>query len=381
MRNILLFIKNSSKRNWIAFFLVLLEGLLLCVICTTTQMVSEKSVQVMSVAVMNEENDRISDCFIRYLNGLGVKTISGEDYDFYSNELIERRISAIIEIPKDYEEQGILNQELGNLTVTTLDDYENTVFIELYVNSFLESVNRFVHMAQGKEEMFYELMDRFEAMKIPLTVQNAYETDTEIERVSAGILLAAGFYSMFIFFVTMTMAFLIHEDRMSGVYERIKTTAVNAYQYIFGSILLIVLLGCIPSFLFIGYLRFTDTMEVIPYHTLFLFMFLFNLMAVSFCLMTATVCKSRMSLLSGIIAFSSVGPILGGAYFPITGLSGVIDKMSKLAPHYWYMEALRGKIADRSADMSIYVIILLLFSAFFLLITGGRFIQKEKGRM
>ena len=105
MKNSLLFMKSSIKRNFAALLLILVTAFVLCSVTNLSSMnFTAFSTKTVKVAVIDNDRSRVSEAFITYfLDELNIEVRMDGDFDFFSNELIDRKISAIIEIPKNYE--------------------------------------------------------------------------------------------------------------------------------------------------------------------------------------------------------------------------------------------------------------------------------------
>lgn len=383
MKNSLLFIKGNIKRNLVALLLALVTAFVLCSVTNmTSKNFTQFSTKPVKVAVIDNDRSRITEAFISYFQEeLGIEVTTEGDFDFFSNELIERRISVIIEIPKNYESEGIKNQALGAFEVTSLDDYENAVFINLYIDSYMQGMEGLIKTAKGDTDLFHQLLDSFQTQKIEINAQSAYVSDDLKEQAISAVLLAAGFYCMFIFFIGLSMAFVIMDDRLSGTFERIKVSPIKVWQYVLGTTAYTIVTGFLPILIFVMFLKMNRVMEIIPYHILISFMMMFNLISVAFCFMVAMLCKTKASVLTIIIAFCSIGPVLGGAYFPVPSSSELIERLSRIVPHYWYVQLLRDITEEKPVNPGLNSMILILFILLFTLISGGQFAKKEKGRL
>jgi ABC-2 type transport system permease protein len=88
--------------------------------------------------------------------------------------------------------------------------------------------------------------------------------------------------------------------------------------------------------------------------------------------------KSKNAITSIIIGFSTVGCILGGAYFPIDMSPKTLQNLARVLPQFWFMDAFRRLQADIMADIYPNIIILILFTVLSLLIGAVLFSQNYK---
>ncbi len=380
MRNILLFIQNGRKQNRLIILVALITVFLLGNIYTLIgNMYGQEEVAPVTVAVIDEDHSAMSEAFLTYLNkDLGMEVLTDGDYDFFANKLIDRDISAIIEIKENSLKKFLADGSVGEYFLTTLDDYENAAFIKVYLNSFLSSMDLLVKSAEHDEKTFLQLMEGFESQDIKVESENAVETDYERLQAVEGMQMAAGFYCMFILFSALTMAYSIMEDKEKGVFDRIKAAPVSPVQYLIGNVTFTFVSGICAVGLFELYIKVRGYEVVIPFGKLTILMALFLLMGIAFCLMASMICKTKMLMMFLIIIFLSIGPILGGSYFPIDQVSESIAKISKIMPHYWFMNAIRGLCEDDSMNITNNILVLMLFTLLFFLIAGCQFVRRER---
>ena len=86
-----------------------------------------------------------------------------------------------------------------------------------------------------------------------------------------------GFYLMIIFAISVLLAFMVVEDRLSGVFNRIQVTPVKPIQYIVGTGIFGLLICFIQIGLFCVYIAYahiedgcTDVSDLITYGLVFL---------------------------------------------------------------------------------------------------------------
>jgi ABC-2 type transport system permease protein len=107
-------------------------------------------------------------------------------------------------------------------------------------------------------------------------------------------------------------------------------------------------------------------------------MSLFSLFTVCFSLTIALAVKSRNAVTSIVIGFSTIGCILGGAYFPITMAPKSLQNLARILPQFWFMDTLRKLQADLAANILPNITILILFTILTFLIGAVLFSQHSK---
>jgi ABC-2 type transport system permease protein len=347
----------------------------------------EETITRIKVGLIDHDRTTLSADFKNYLTDtLNMELIEDQTYDELSTTLINRRISVIVEVPENFEKAAVSGQP-EDLITTSLSDYENAAFVDAYLNSYMSSISVLSIGAAGDRDVFHELL--LESGNRKITVSNAAVpklegalADDEILFINDSVyaddfIPAMGFYVMFGFFFTISIAFMVFDDRSSGIYKRIQSTPVTSVQYIVGSTLFGVINGLLIIVLFFSYL-FLTRMEIgIPYGRAILLMALMMLFMVGFALMLALLLKSKSAVLTVIFAYSTVANMIGGAWFPIDFGPDSLQKLAKITPNYWFMDAFKKMQENSGADIVSNIIVLVLFIILVYLVSAIRFTQNK----
>jgi len=383
MKNIILFFRSNIKRNMISFVIAIAFSICICCIFALFgNSFGDADTSNIVVGYLDADNSSISIDFKRYLKEeLNIDTIENVTYDNLTNQLIDRNISAIIEIPEGYEKNGITKGELTNVITTTLDDYENAAFIKAYINIYFRSVDLIVKAAEGDESLFHEIFAEYQTQGQNIEQIAAYIADKEKDAAQIGISQAAGFFTMMMMIMSFCVALVVFEDRQSGVFNRIQISPVKSAQYIIGTSLFAVFTSLIIVAVFCTFLFVNNYPIGVPIWYLALVMSLFALVMVGLALIVALFCKSKSAIMTLIITIGTIGPILGGAYFPIDTAPETLQRLSKITPHYWMMQGIKDLILNPSTDVRKNIIILSLFALLSFLVAAVKFVQKENSRI
>jgi ABC-2 type transport system permease protein len=341
-------------------------------------MTASTTLSNISLGIIDYDQSQLSMDFKDYLSDkLNYNIIENASYDMLSTELIEKNISAIIEIPEDFHHQFLAGSK-KELVLTTLDDYENSAFLQAYLNSYLSSIRVLSVSAGGDSEVFERLLGKYKNENVQITQTAAQEVDIKLIMEKEGFINSIGFFLMFIFSISIVLSFLILDDRLSGVFNRIQITPVKPVQYIVGSGIFGMLVCMIQVGIYCGYLAATGKNIGVPIWIIAVLMSLFSLFTVCFSLTIALAVKSRNAVISIIIGFSTIGCILGGAYFPITMSPKSLQNLARILPQFWFMDTLRKLQADLTANILPNLTILILFTILTFLIAAVLFSQHSK---
>ena len=388
MKNILLLILNSMRRNKIAVFSACVCAFALCLLMTLFGNIEgDSAITQIKIGVIDQDNTELSEDFKSYLTDtLHMELIENPSYDEMSTMLINKRISVIVEVPANFE-NAVVNGQPEDLITTALNDFENAAFVDVYLNSYMNSVALLGDCAGGDRDVFHQLL--VESKNQQISVQSTAVpklgyglADDGITFINDSVYADAyracmGFYLMFGFMFAISIAFMIYDDRSSGIFERIQSTPVTSLQYIVGSTLFGVINGLLIIVLFFGFLLLTQTEIGVPYGSAILLMVLVMLIQVGFAMMIALLCKSKSAVLTVIFAYGTFGSMIGGAWFPIEFGPDSLQKLAKTTPHYWFMEAF-GKMQENvDANIVPNIIVLVLFIVLVYLVSAIRFAQNK----
>jgi ABC-2 type transport system permease protein len=379
MKNIILLTKTNIRRNKLALFLSVTGAVLLCLILYSIgDMIASGELADVSVGVIDYDNSALSEDFKVYMTeNLHYNLLENDTYDELSAELIDKDISVIIEIPEDFYEK-YASGETENIIVTSTDDFENAAFVQAYINNYLGSIRILSKAAEGNKESFNQLLSENQKHNITVSQTAAVEIDHKEYANRSGFINSVGFYLMFISAISLLITFMVLDDRNCGVYNRIQISPVKPIQYIVGTGVFGLFLCFLQIALYGGYIYVMDIKTGVPMYLLLLLMGLFSLFTVCFSLAIAVVMNSKNAMTSIVIGVSTIGCILGGAYFPIDLAPKNLQNLARVLPQYWFMDAFRRLQSDITANVLPNITILALFSILSLLIGAVMFSQNYK---
>ncbi len=379
MKNILILTKLNVKRYYFAVLLSILGAVMLCLLLYAMgNIVANSTIAKVHVGILDYDQSPLSKDFKRYLKEeMDYELLENYSYQELSTELLDKDISVIIEIPENFMTK-MMSGGAPKVIITSMDDYENTAFVEAHINSYLSSIQVLASGAGGDKQIFDQLLMASLKEEITLTKTSAANIDKNKLFGESGFINTVGFFLMFIFTISVILGFMIIEDRVKGVFGRIQATPVKPIQYIIGSGLFGLVLSSIMVVLFTLFIYINKIQIGVPLETVFLLMLLFSLFTVCFSLMIALATKSRNSVTAIVIGFSTIGCILGGAYFPLDMAPDTLQKIARILPQFWFMDAFRRLQLDLHANIYPNIIILALFVALSFLIGAVLFAQNYK---
>ena len=90
------------------------------------------------IALSDNDNSELSAMLKSYLSDRINMNIIEDGKEKFNDKLINRDVSAIIEIPQGFEKNVIGGKDV-KIKSTTLDDYENGAYISVYIEGFMRS--------------------------------------------------------------------------------------------------------------------------------------------------------------------------------------------------------------------------------------------------
>lgn len=377
--NILLLIRSNIRRNYKATLLSAFGGVILCcILYLMGNFVSVENLSKLKIGVLDYDKSVLSMEFKTYLSEeLDYHIVEHEAYDNLSEMLIDKSISSIIEIPVGFYETFVSGQ-MGKIIITSTDDFENAAFLEAYMNSYLTSIHLLSMNAQGDKEVFDRQLVEYKEFEIPIIKTSAFSLDLELFKQREGFRNSIGFFLMIVFALGMVLSFMIIEDRLTGVYNRITITPVKPIQYIAGNSLFGFMLLMLEVVIYCGYIAIMDIDIGFPVYKLFLLMLLLAFFVICFIVDVSILIRSKNGITALIMGFSTVGAILGGAYFPLDLAPDSLQNLARILPQFWFMDTVRQLIDNPLADVTSNIIILILFTVLAFLIGAVLFSQNYK---
>lgn len=344
MKNILLIFKNSFSRNKLLALLVVAATAMMCalfgnVVSSNSKTRDDSTIKKICLGVVDSDNSTLSDNLAKYLiNSLNMEIIS-ENYENLSQLLIDKKISAIIEVPQGFENSSI-GKNPKKLEITTLDDYANSAFIRAYINSYMRGISVISQGADGDEKLFAKMLEEQES---PNTVTLS-ETNSDVDRRT----LAADGYNSVIgmmlsisSIITVLIAKQIIDDRQLCTYNRIRCTPVTSLQYVIGVGLFGMVCLTVTN-LIINIFAYNVSADLtLPFEIAFGVTELFMLFSAGLGIMIALLVNDSRALMTAGLGYGVIGSMLGGAWFTISENLGVVSSIAKIFPQYWVMDLLR----------------------------------------
>lgn len=381
MKNIALIFKNSVLQNKLMILISVTAAAFMCFMFYGLSKPDNKvfaNADTVTVGICDhspEKNKATTENLKSYFEDtLGMET-SEKDYDSLSKDLIDKKISAIIEVPTDFYEKAA-NGEPQKLEFTTLGDYENAAFIEAYLNSYMSGLTVLSKAADGNEEMFSEMLG---SQKLPNEIKIA-EANFEVNkqaRTNGAFRSAIGFMICIIAAVTIMISRQIMSDRNLGTYDRMKCSSIKPSEYILGVSFFGVICCTVMNAVFIVFAYSTSDLIPTPMGAAFGGMELFGLFSVGLSTMFGLLMNNSTALMTVGVGYATIGSMLGGAWFPVSDSLGAVSNIAKIVPQYWLMNMVRGFETDTDFNILLNMCIIALAAVLAYLVSAVIFTRKS----
>lgn len=370
----LVFINAARRARWL-LLVALIMGVGLCAAFGAMANLSGTQYGAIPVGFIAHESNATAEDLLFYLRqDLSMEVTVSDDIELLNTELVERHISAIVEVPAGFE-SALLKGEPVPLLVSFLDDYANAAFVKGYLESYTASIAMLAAGAQKSTDMFHQMLADAQQGSVPFSTtenQGIALDDMKQQEAFKSIL---GFYMMIAFLLGFLVAFQVFDDRQSGVFQRVRVSNLRSIQYIAGTCMLgvasAVCLIC-PFFVYLLVTRPSVGMGLVPAAVLCL---LYALFAVGVSLFVSLYLSSKNAITAAIIATSTITCLVGGAYFPINTSPVFLQKLARATPQFWFIKAVDTLQENPQGSWGLYALVICLFALLFYILSGARFAE------
>ncbi len=150
--------------------------------------------------------------------------------------------------------------------------------------------------------------------------------------------IVPGYTVMFVFYIMITILRSMFKERESGILERVRTTPVQAYEYMLGMWLPQVVAAMVQICVLFAFGHFLLKLELGNYGLLFLLSLALSLCATALGMMLTMLVKSENQGMALVQIVSLGGAAIGGLWMPVDMLPEGMQKVAHVLPQYWAMQ-------------------------------------------
>jgi ABC-2 type transport system permease protein len=230
--------------------------------------------------------------------------------------------------------------------------------------------------ADGDAAVFERMLT--EAGRLESDVETGHG-DAELARREAqkeGFWFMLGFFMMFSFILSISIAQMLHTDRLDGTFRRVRASNVTSVEYVAS----IAAIGFIISLLIEGpallVWHASGSYSGVPFGVTALMLFAFAVLVNAFGIFVGIVMPSFSGIVAAVVAVGTITSMLGGAWFPVELAPPLFKTLAKFTPQHWFYEAVYS-YEDGAGAFGIPLAILLLASLLMLILAGLRFASNK----
>lgn len=371
MKNIWILILNTlkvtfrRKSNYIIYLLLPIMGLIL-----STAIYSGAGTRQVNIAIADNDAGRLSVDFVNNIKEKDSFKIYEISESEIKNGLLDRKYDAAIIIPQGFE-QGIYEGKIPELGLQSLKGYESTVWIENFINLYLQNLSSLYMASNSDRNTFDKMYASYREGSLKISVEELKDVKTS----QSVTLSSMGFLIMFMLLGTsFTTQYILNEKR-TRTYYRICSAPVSFREYISANTLtslIIVSIQIVAILLVIKHIFRLETF--VPDVLMFLILFLFGLVAIGInMLITAFSSSSYMaSTISTLVMTPTC--MLGGCFWPVEFMPEAMRKIAFFMPQWWVLDAIKKiQTGGKFETIGMNLIILAAFAAALLLAAIYRF--------
>jgi len=379
MRKTFLLFMSTLARTRMLVLISLAVGALLCVVYLLFASVYGAPEVVKIGYIDNDASASSADLKVYCAEKLGMEVVEGDE-TFLNNELVEKRISAIIEVPEGFESDLLAARSDNPLLLTSLGDYENQVFITAYLDVYTSSLQVLGQAAQGDGAVYAELLASADDKAAGIEVVNPDESRQRYESMWTGMVATLGFFLIISMFLVQGIANLLLEDRRNGTYQRIRCSNALPVEYVAGVCMAGFVLALLMMVVVVGFLAIIGLGGSLPLMEIGVLCLCFLLVVIGFALVCGLALKNNTTVMTVFIASATIFSLLGGAWFPIEYAPKVMQAVAHITPQFWFMDGVYGMYHGNANAWIPSAGILLLFALLFFLIAAIRFAGNRNAR-
>lgn len=382
MKNILLILNNNRKRNGLTLILAVIMGFIGILMFDSVSNISQnfltgddKSGNNMTIGVLDKDNTALSEHFLDYLSEeMKITIIEDETQRELEEKLLNYKISAIIEIPESFYDSLFLEKN-KKISMVTLDDFENAAFLEVYIDTYMNSIMIIADSAPDKEAFEEILLGDSTGIKID--TRELLLEDVEGNAQKDGLSLLSGFLISMLSMLCVSVTLTIVHDKVVGTYSRMQLSPVKPYQYILGTGIFGFISCLITISIIITYLLNFQSEIGIGGWLLGATFILYIGTAVGISIVVALFTQNTGVLLSVLVGYITLSGMLGGAWFPISDGLGFISNICYFIPTYWVMDIINNVSYHSDYNYLPSLLVLVLFNILIYLLCGMVFAKKR----
>ena len=341
---------------------------------------TEEYIGIIRVGLIDSDNSHVSTDLARYIeHDLDIEIEKTMGLDELKTELVDKRISAIIEIPMGLEAGLLTGEETPGIGLTVMGDYANEAFLRAYLNSYIESLNTLLAFSDGDVNTLAELLGEVNAggIKVSTKDKNSEILRIQSERDSFGAII--GLYQIISFLLAIGLCNMFYADRKGGTFARVRASNVRATAYTTAMGLVGIVISLLVIALPLALVAITNLDTGVPMGVTVLATFVFSLFIIAFGMFAGLCMPSLDSIVALIVIVATITSMMGGAFFPLDTAPEFFKNFAIITPQYWFSDIM-SSYRDGAGHWVENIVAILLMAAIFFILSGVRFVMKSTAK-
>ncbi|MBS4179173.1 ABC transporter permease [Lederbergia citrea] len=329
-----------------------------------------------SIAVVDQDNSRISQMLINDLNSKKIMNMTFENAKNASAKFADQKITGYIRINESFEEQ-VLMKENPEILFVHSPSFNGSKMIEQGINDSMIKLKIGATASSVYEDITGDNWNRVqEKISKELVVNSAgVETVTvtkskDLATMNNMTARSAGFTIMFVMITMLISTGVLLEARQTGVWYRMMSTSTSKKELLTGYLLAFFLMGWIQFGVlmiiskFVFHVNWGNLLgSIVLVSSLLLCTIGLGLFIAGF-----VKTSEQQSVFGNLIIISTC--MLGGVYWPLEIMPGFMQQIAKFVPQYWGLEGFTELSVRGGTLVDIFVPsgVLLAFTLVFLIV-------------
>ncbi len=323
---------------------------------------------MLSVGIADNDRSMLSAKLIEELGSMRkVKVVVLDEKDILDKAVSFQTDYSVI-IGSGFE-KALLAGKNPDIKEFYFNEKEKLFYSRAFIENFIGNMKLLAAGAGYDRASFAEALEEYENGRLSVTVESAGSAEDGRTAQARGNL---GFLVQFMLYMSVVTAGLLIEDRSSGVFYRVFYSPVTLRRY---------MLENLAAFLIIGVFQAAVTLTMIKYvfgfdlgaHTadMYLLFTVFAIVCISLGVWLVSLFKKP--LLAYITSAMITTPMLmlGGCYWPKEFMPDIMNKIARIIPTSWLMDAVDKMLLYNKGimDVGLEILALLFFAGIFM--AGG----------
>lgn len=376
MNNILIIAKNIAtilfrKKNSILVYIILpILGVFLPLL-----IFSSRNASMIKIAVIDKDASFLSKGICQDLKTQRRFYISEADELSINTLISSGKLDCALVIPEGYA-KSFLTDSPKTINVVSVQGIASTGWIENYLKIAIPQIYNLAKASNGDEEFFTSLYQEYKTSETQVILKDVQNQSVGLSITYLGI----GFLIQFAIMGSQRTVSLIIKERKDRTLARIRCAPVKGYEFISGNTLVNLCLLLLQAFVPLLLLKYGFKVDIgtnVGNIMIVLLPLLIASIGLSLMLVSYAKNENQLNILSTIVIYPSC--ILSGCFWDISIMPDFMQKISRLFPQSWALDAVKSFMMGKELkDVFVNILVISAFALAFFAIAAYGFSRKER---